>query len=90
MNKADLVEFVAGQTGSSKSQAEEAVNAVISGIQKGLKKDKSVQLVGFATFSVTKRAARTGINPQTKQPIKIPAKNAVKFKAGAQLKESVA
>jgi len=90
MNKADLVEFVATATKSSKSQAEEAVNAVIAGIEKGLKKDKSVQLVGFATFSVTKRAARMGINPQTKAAIKIPARNAVKFKAGSALKSAVA
>lgn len=90
MNKAELVEFVAKATDSSKAKAEESINAFLAGIQKGLKKDKSVQLVGFATFSVTKRAARTGINPQTKEKIKIPAKNTVKFKAGSQLKAAVA
>lgn len=90
MNKADLVEFVATSTKSSKTQAEEAVNAVLAGIEKGLKKDKQVQLVGSFTLSVTKRAARTGRNPQTGAEIKIAAKNVVKFKAGSQLKESVA
>ena len=90
MNKAELVEFVAKATKSSKSQAEEGVNAVLSGIESGLKKDKAVQLVGFGTFAVTKRAARIGRNPQTGAEIKIPAKNTPKFKAGSALKASVA
>lgn len=90
MNKADLVEFVASSTNSSKAQAEENVNAVLAGIQKGLKKDKNVQVVGYFTMSVVQRAARTGINPQTKAPIKIAARKAVKFKAGSQLKDAVA
>ena len=88
-NKADIVEAVAKAIKSSKSQAEEFVNAFLTEVEKGLKKDKSVQFVGFGTFSVTKRAARTGINPQTKAPIKIPARNAVKFKAGSALKDAV-
>lgn len=90
MNKSDLVEFVASSTKSSKTQAEENVNAFLAGLQKGLKKDKSVQIVGMFTMTVTKRAARMGINPQTKAAIKIPARNAVKFKAGSQLKDAVA
>ncbi len=90
MNKADLVEFVATETETSKSQAEASVNAVLSGIEKGLKKDKNVQLVGSFTLSVTKRPARTGRNPQTGAEIKIPAKNVVKFKAGSALKAAVA
>ena len=89
-NKADIVEAVAAKMKSSKSQAEEFVNAFLTEVEKGLKKDKAVQFVGFGTFSVTKRAARTGINPQTKAPIKIPARNAVKFKAGSALKGAVA
>jgi DNA-binding protein HU-beta len=89
MNKADLVEFVATETESSKTQAEAAVNAVLSGIEKGLKKDKSVQIVGSFTLAVTKRPARTGRNPQTGAEIKIPAKNVVKFKAGSSLKAAV-
>jgi len=90
MNKADLVEFVAKTTKSSKSQAEENVNAVLQGIEKGLKSDKEVVIVGAFSLKVTRRAARTGINPQTKAAIKIPARNAVKFKAGSSLKSAVA
>lgn len=90
MNKADLVEFVATSTETSKSQAEAAVNAVLTGIEKGLKKDKNVQLVGSFSLTVSKRAARTGRNPQTGAAIKIAAKNVVKFKAGSALKDAVA
>ena len=87
MNKAELVESVQKSLGAdtSKAAAERAVAAVIEGIEKGLKKDKSVQLIGFGTFSVAKRAAREGINPQTKEKIKIKASKTVKFKVGAGL-----
>jgi nucleoid DNA-binding protein len=71
---------------TSKAVAERAIEAVLEGIKKGVKKDKNVQLIGFGTFSVTKRAARTGINTQTREKIKIKASKAVKFKAGAGLK----
>ncbi|MEL0118473.1 MAG: HU family DNA-binding protein, partial [Opitutae bacterium] len=71
---------------TSKAAAEAAVAAVLEGITKGVKKDKSVQLIGFGTFSVVKRAARTGVNPRTGEKIKIKASKAVKFKAGAGLK----
>ena len=91
MNKAELVETVQKTLGgdTSKAAAERAVAAVIDGIEKGLKKDKTVQLIGFGTFSVTKRAARDGINPQTGEKIKIKASKAVKFKAGAGLKSAL-
>lgn len=88
MNKAELVAEVQKSLGAdtSKAAAERAVEAFLEGVKKGIKKDKSVQLIGFGTFSVTKRAARDGINPQTGEKIKIKASKAVKFKAGAGLK----
>ena len=87
MNKADLIGMVAKDMKSSKAAAERAVNAVLTGIGKGLKKDKKVQLIGFGTFDVRKRKARMGRNPQTGAKIKIPAKKAVGFKAGQGLKK---
>ncbi len=91
MNKAELVADVQKTLGgeTSKAAAERAVDAVVDAIVKGIKKDKSVQLIGFGTFSVVKRAARTGINPQTKEKIKIKASKSVKFKPGASLKSAV-
>lgn len=91
MNKADLIIAVQKALGAdaSKAAAENAVNAVIGSIQSGLKEDQSVQLIGFGTFSVVERAARTGINPKTKETIQIAASKAVKFKAGAGLKSIV-
>ena len=89
MSKTELVEFVAAEAGVSKAEAGRVLDAVLAGIQKGLKKDGKVALVGFGTFSSKKRAAREGINPLTKQPMKIPAKTVVSFKAGAKLKDSV-
>jgi DNA-binding protein HU-beta len=88
MNKSELVAEVQKSLGAdtTKAAAERAIEAVLEGIKKGVKKDKNVQLIGFGTFSVTKRAARTGINPQTKEPLKIKASKAVKFKAGSGLK----
>lgn len=88
MNKAELVAEVQKSLGSdtSKAAAERAVEAVVDGIKKGVKKDKAVQIIGFGTFSVTKRAARDGINPQTGEKIKIKASKSVKFKPGAGLK----
>jgi len=80
MNKAELVEYVAGQTGSSKAEAERALTAVLGGIMKGVKKG-DVGLVGFGTFKIVKMKARMGVNPQTGEKLKIPAKKALKFKA---------
>ncbi|MDR2429776.1 MAG: HU family DNA-binding protein [Puniceicoccales bacterium] len=91
MNKAELIAEVQKLLGSeTKAAAERAVEATIDGIQAGIKKDKLVQIIGFGTFAITKRAARTGINPKTKEKIKIKASNSVKFKAGAGLKEIAA
>ena len=85
MNKADLVGEVQKSLGAdtSKAAAERALEAVLEGIKKGVKKDKAVQIIGFGTFSVAKRAARQGVNPQTGEKIQIKASKPVKFKAGA-------
>ena len=81
MNKADLIAAIAAKTGETKKSAEASVNALVEG-------DK-VQLVGFGSFEVRKRAARKGRNPQTKEEIKIPASKAPVFKAGKALKDLV-
>ncbi len=89
MNKASLVEHVANATGLSKKQAQAAVEAVFSGITDALARGESVSVVGFGTFSVTQRAARTARNPRTGETIHVPASRAPKFKAGKSLKEAV-
>ena len=89
MSKTELVEFVATEANMSKAEAARAVDAMMKGITAGLKKEGKVALVGFGTFSAKKRAAREGINPLTKEPMKIPAKTVVSFKAGSKLKDSV-
>ena len=89
MNKADLVAAVAAKTGDTKKNAEAAVNAFVDVVTESLKKGDKVQLVGFGSFEVRKRAARKGRNPQTKEEIKIPASKAPVFRAGKQLKELV-
>ena len=88
MNKAELVAEVQKSLGAdtSKAAAERAIEAVLEGIKKGIKTSQSVQLIGFGTFSVTNRAAREGINPQTREKIQIKASKSVKFKAGACFK----
>ena len=88
MNKADLIEEVAKVT-CSKKEAEGAVGAILTAIKKALKKGDSVTLVGFGTFGVSKRKARTGRNPQTGEAIKIAAKKVPVFKAGKDLKDAV-
>jgi DNA-binding protein HU-beta len=89
MNKADLVAAVAAKAKLTKVDSKKAVDAAITVISGSLKKGDRVALVGFGTFSVYKRAARTGRNPQTGKAIKIAAKKAVKFKAGADLVKAV-
>ena len=89
MGKQELVEFVAAKVGFTKADAARAVDAFIEGVTAGLKKEKKVALVGFGTWTSKKRAAREGINPLTKEPLKIPAKNVVSFKAGSKLKDAV-
>ncbi|MCC6721476.1 MAG: HU family DNA-binding protein [Bacteroidia bacterium] len=89
MNKSDLVSAMASAAGITKAQAQNALNAFCDSTSAALKKGDKLILVGFGTFSVSKRAARTGRNPQTGKEIKIKAKNVVKFKAGADLASSV-
>jgi DNA-binding protein HU-beta len=90
MNKGELVDAIAKDAGITKGQAADALDAVITAIEKTLSKaDGKVTLVGFGTFSVAKRAARTGRNPRTGKEIKIKAKKVAKFKAGAELAKKV-
>ena len=89
MNKAELVAAVAAKTGDTKKAAEASVDAVVAVIRETLVKGDKIQLVGFGSFEVRKRAARKGRNPQTKEEIKIPASKAPVFKAGKQLKDLV-
>ncbi len=89
MNKSQLVESMAGAAGISKASAEKALNGMLDAVTKSLKKGDKVTLVGFGTFSVAKRAARSGRNPQTGKIIKIKAKKVAKFKAGTKLATAV-
>ena len=89
MNKTELVDAMAKASGLSKKDSEAALKAFIEVVSDELKKDGKVQLVGFGTFEVAQRAARTGKNPQTGAEVQIPASKAPKFKAGKALKDSV-
>ncbi len=89
MVKKELINYVAEKANLSKKDAEAAVNAVFDGIVETLKADGKVQLVGFGSFEVKARAARTGTNPATGAAIEIPASKAPVFKAGKALKESI-
>jgi DNA-binding protein HU-beta len=89
MNKAELVEKIADNVGISKKQATAAINSFTGAVGKALKKGDKVVLVGFGTFSVSKRAARMGRNPRTGAAIKIKAKKVAKFKAGSELSAKV-
>ncbi len=91
MNKQELVHAVLEDSSAgieTKAAAERAVNAVLAGIETGIKKDGNVQLIGFGTFSIKSRAARKGRNPSTGEEIKIKASKTVGFKAGLALKET--
>ena len=89
MNKSDLIAAIAAKTGETKKSAEASVNAFVDVVTGALVKGDKVQLVGFGSFEVRKRAARKGRNPQTKEEIKIPASKAPVFKAGKALKDLV-
>ncbi len=89
MNKAELIDAIAKDAKISKNQAGEALNALQGNVQAALKKGDKVTLVGFGTFGVSKRAARTGRNPQTGKAIKIAARKVVRFAPGKALKDSV-
>ncbi len=89
MNKAQLIDTIAKDASLTKVESGKALDAIVGNITKSLKKGDKVALIGFGTFSVAKRAARTGRNPQTGKAIKIAAKKVAKFKAGAELAKTV-
>ena len=89
MNKAELVDAMASEAGISKADAKKALDGFINATTGALKKGDRLSLIGFGSFSISKRSARTGRNPQTGKEIQIAAKNVVKFKAGAELSKSV-
>lgn len=89
MNKAELISAIAAESGLNKADSKKALDAFVSSVINALKSGDKVSLVGFGTFSVAERAARTGINPSTKKAIEIPAKKVAKFKAGAELSDAV-
>ena len=89
MNKSELIEHIAKQADISKAAATRALEAMIGGVKATLKKSNSVSLVGFGTFSVSKRAARTGRNPRTGAAIKIKSAKVPKFRPGKGLKDSL-
>ncbi len=89
MNKAELISAIAAESKLCKLDAKKALDATLKSISSALASGDKVSLIGFGTFSVTERGERQGINPSTKQPIKIEAKKIAKFKAGADLAEAV-
>jgi nucleoid DNA-binding protein len=89
MNKGDLINKIAESANLSKAQATDALNAVLDGITDSLKDGDKVTLIGFGTFSVSHREARSGRNPQTGETIQIAAKNVVKFKPGKEISDAV-
>jgi DNA-binding protein HU-beta len=89
MNKAELVDYVAEQTGAYKKDAKAAVDAVLEGIEKGMKRDGKVTLVGFGNFIIKQRKARIARNPQTGTAVRVPPKQVPTFKPSQILKDSV-
>ena len=89
MNKQELIKIVAADADLTHVQATATIDSITTAIRKSLKKGNEVTLVGFGTFKVAKRAARVGVNPQTKEKMKIKARNVVKFRPGKDLKDAV-
>lgn len=89
MNKTDLTNAIAAQAGLTKADAKKALDATLNAISAALKGGDKVALVGFGTFSVAERPARTGVNPLNKKPITIPAKKVAKFKSGKELDDAI-
>lgn len=89
MNKTELINAIAEKANLTKVDAKNALDATVAAIAEALEKGDKVALLGFGTFSVAEKTARTGINPRTKEKIEIPARKAVKFKAGAELNDKV-
>ena len=89
MSKTDLVNYIAEETGLTKADASRALEAMMSGVIKGLKSEGKVTLTGFCTFTAKKKAAKEGRNPRTGDTVKIPARVAATIKAGSKLKEAL-
>lgn len=89
MNKTELVKAIAEKAGLAQTDAKKALDATIATIADALAANDKVTLIGFGTFGVAEKGARTGINPRTKEKIEIPARKQVKFKAGAELNDKV-
>ena len=89
MNKTEFINAVAEKSGLSKVDAKKAVEAFVETVSSELKEGGKVALLGFGSFSVAEKSARKGVNPKTKQPIEIPARKSVKFKAGSELTEII-
>lgn len=89
MNKTEFINAVAEKSGLSKVDAKKAVEVFVETVSSELKEGGKVALLGFGSFSVAEKSARKGVNPKTKQPIEIPARKSVKFKAGAELTEII-
>ena len=89
MSKTELVNFIAEEAGLTKADATRAYDAMVKGIEKGLKAEGKVTLTGFATFAAKKKEAKTGRNPRTGETVKIPARVAVTVKAGSKLKDAL-
>lgn len=89
MTKTDLVNYMAEETGLTKADATRALDAMMSGVIKGLKKEKKVALTGFVTFKAEKKPAKKGRNPRTGEVVDIPARVAVSIKAGSKLKDAL-
>ena len=89
MNKTEFINAVAEKSGLSKVDAKKAVEAFVETVSSELKEGGKVALLGFGSFSVAEKSALKGVNPKTKQPIEIPARKSVKFKAGAELTEII-
>ena len=89
MNKTEFINAVAEKSGLSKVDAKKAVEAFVETVSSELKEGGKVALLGFGSFSVAEKSARKGVDPKTKQPIEIPARKSVKFKAGAELTEII-
>ena len=85
MNKTELINAIAEKANLTKAQAKAALDATLNSVSEALLKDDKVAIIGFGTFSVSEKTARTGINPRTKEKIEIPARKVVKFKPGAEL-----
>lgn len=89
MNKTELVNAVAEKTGLAKANAKAALDAALESIADALEAGEKITLIGFGTFSIAEKAARTGFNPRTKEAIEIPARKNIKFKPGAELAERI-